>query len=62
MAKVIKCKDCQKLENRKIKKETNRGSGVYAVIGTHYYCPLKKEIMTGQEVLKKGCAAGVPIE
>ena len=41
--------------------ETNRGSGVYAVIGTRYYCPSKKEIMTEQEILKKGCAAGVPI-
>ena len=62
MAKIVKCKNCQLLENRKLMKETNRGSGVYAVIGTHYYCPTKKEIMTGQEVLKKGCAAGVPMD
>lgn len=62
MTKVIKCKDCQILESRKTRKETNRGSGVYTVIGTHYYCPKKKEILTGEEVLKKGCAAGAPIE
>lgn len=61
MAKIVKCKNCQVLEHRKLTKETNRGSGVYVVVDAHYYCPSKKEIMTGQEVLKKGCAAGVPI-
>lgn len=49
------------MEHNELKKETNRGSGVYAVISTHY-CTVKKEIMTEQEVLKKGCAAGVPVE
>ena len=62
MAKVIKCKECQLLEERKLMKETNRGSGVYTVIGNHYYCSNKKEIMTEQEALKKSCAAGVPKE
>ena len=40
------------MEHNELKKETNRGSGVYAVISTHY-CTVKKEIMTEQEVLKK---------
>lgn len=60
MAKITKCKECQNLKHRKTLEETKRGSGEYTVIGSHYHCPVKKEDMTGQEVLNRGCAAGVP--
>lgn len=62
MSKTIKCKDCETLEARETRRETNKGSGVYTVTGTHYYCPKKDEILTEQEILKKGCAAGAPEE
>lgn len=58
MAERIKCKECTNLERRKTLRETNRGSGVFEACGSHYFCTRKNEIMTGQEVLKKGCTLG----